>query len=142
MSEERNPLEVELEEVSAPTLIFTKCGHTGPAHFKIKICDDILEFSVSESAIKKSKTKELVEGICPECFAVKISQSTIRCCKCGKTILVDDPVSLYPKDSDSDNDDIAEYTEGYAIGCLRAECCPSGALFAGYWTTTGFKSAF
>ena len=98
MSEERDPIAVELEEVSATTLIFTKCGHTGSAHFRIKIWDDTLEFKVPESIIKKTETKEHVEGICPECFAVKISQTAIRCCKCGKTILIDDPVSLYPKE--------------------------------------------
>ena len=142
MSEERDPIAVELEEVSATTLIFTKCGHTGPAHFRIKIWDDTLEFKVPESVIKKSGTKEHVAGICPECFAVKIGQTAIRCCKCGKTILIDDPVSLYPKGSDVVNNDIAEYAEEYAIGCLRIECCPSGGFFAGHWTTIGFKPAF
>ena len=142
MSERRETVEVELEEISDATLKFTTCEHFGARHFKLKVWNDVLEFKIPEVLIRKVDTVEIVDGICPECFALKVSASAIRCCKCGKTILAGDSVSLYPKNSEGVDDEIAEYIETSAIGCMKIDCCPSAGFFAGHWTANGFKPLF
>lgn len=77
----------------------------------------------------------VVSGIekCPSCLQHEARQTIIRCVCCGLPIIPGEAVALY-----RDNGKFRFFRQGTKVedafvGCLRFECCPSGAYFAGHW---------
>jgi hypothetical protein len=106
-----------------------KCGHSAPGKYFINLYGDRFgEFDDEQD--------------CPDCLLVKILAVTIRCALCGLPIVPGRPVAVYSPRSKGLRLDIATRDGNSVLGCMRWDCCPSGAFYAGHWTGTALKSAF
>lgn len=115
--------------LSDETKVF-ECGHTGPVDFKFAV------YGTESMPVHDAEP-------CPDCAKETLVNYAIRCARCGKGIIPGDSVAVYHVINKGLRLDIAKYSdESHVIGCLTPECCPTGGLFAGYWTPTGFKPAF
>jgi len=110
------------------------CKHTGPSRYTLDLYGEV--------------TGEFVAGeencLCSECMLVKAKEELIRCAACGLPIFPGQGVALYGKGSSLKYVAVGTGACNSWIGCLRWDCCPSGAFYAGVWQgpKRGFKSAF
>jgi hypothetical protein len=123
----------ELKAVpTSQTNVRYDCGHEYAETFKLDIFGDELE--LTEEALK-------VHDECGNCLAEKIKKCTIRCSLCGRAIFPGEEVALYDKK-------YLKFKKGHKavngqiIGCMRWECCPSGAFLAGAWDGEKFVPLF
>jgi hypothetical protein len=103
------------------------CGHDGPA-----------EFSVSFWGERKSPRPEILarREECGECMIAGFRPDLIRCALCGFAIGPGDGVALYTDDGhfrEGWKTVVEERGHKSVIGCMRWDCCPSGAFFVGNW---------
>jgi hypothetical protein len=107
-----------------------RCGHSEPSKFKIFVYGIV--FSPPDG-----------DKYCPECWLKRIKWHVIRCASCGLPILPGEPVALYSWTSRGlrFRQAAARHKRQY-IGCMRWDCCPSGAFFSGYWSEKGFVPLF
>lgn len=131
--------EERAEKLGPYNVFFEECGHWGPEKFKITFWDLVFE-KMGEGFVKKMRLsrKKISPTLCPDCFLAWCQKHGIRCVICGGAILPGDGVALYNLGTVPDGAKIARIDE-FAIGCLRMDCCASGALFSGYWTEDGFR---
>jgi len=127
------PIEtIELVDAVDERCIY-KCGHEGPVKYTVSI------YGIELSTKKQFMCKRYK---CPECTIVDIKDIVIRCALCRLPIFPGKPVALYDKSSSGIHQDIAHWVGYSACGCLRWDCCPCGAFFAGHWDGESFVSAF
>lgn len=125
----------EVRPVGKATAKYT-CGHDGPR-------EAIAVFYGEERPIKYDHDPSKNE--CVQCLFDAAMRVSIRCCFCGRIILPGEGVALYdPKINPQIGkpDWATAILSGQLIGCLSTHCCPSGAFFAGQWSTKGFRPAF
>lgn len=106
-----------------------ECGHEGPAWFTISLYGD-------ETKVIKTKKN------CHLCLIEEMRRVTIRCASCRLAILPGEAVASYHESSNDLHKDIAKRVGDNYLGCLRWDCCPSGAFFSGHWNGREFAPAF
>jgi hypothetical protein len=80
---------------------------------------------------------------CGDCMLAEIKLLIIRCCACGRVIMPGGPVAAYGDEGKFKKEWSTKLPDGKTVlGCMRWECCPSGAFFAGHWSSKGFRPAF
>lgn len=106
------------------------CGHRGPGWFVLDMYGE--------------KTPKIERrNMCPECAILFLKEHVIRCALCGLSISPGEAVALYSRDTKGIHTNIATHVgEQQVIGCLRWDCCPCGAFYAGNWSKNGFIPAF
>lgn len=103
------------------------CGHDAPARFAVIFWGEPKEPTDEVLAARKE---------CGECVLALWRPKLIRCARCGFPIGPGDPVALYEDDGRFKPErKTAVERDGRrrVIGCLRWDCCPSGAFFVGNW---------
>jgi hypothetical protein len=112
-------------ENQSEELVKWKCGHLAPARFA-----HIL-YGARYELYPEYFRERLA---CGECLLTKIDESSIRCAKCGHIIFSDEGLALYADDRKLFATRFwITFFEGQVVGCLRSDCCPSGAFFFGNW---------
>ncbi|HVN26827.1 MAG TPA: hypothetical protein VMT99_04250 [Candidatus Paceibacterota bacterium] len=106
-----------------------RCGHWGPSWFILSVWGERTE-----------KIKQWTK--CPDCMIKLWKEIMIRCGVCGRHIFPGDGVALYSGKSDGVRLEIATKVGDSVIGCMRCDCCQSGAFFAGNWSPSGFQPRF
>lgn len=101
------------------------CGHTGPRNFVLRIWGREVKVNPNVS-----------DERCPDCSLEELRSQTFRCCLCGLAVIPGEPVAVYDTGSVQPKDFEFMVVEGYALGCMNWNCCPSGGFFAGNWTGT------
>lgn len=108
------------------------CGHMGYESFELHL----LGVTYTISGSKR----------CPNCTIEYFIKDVIRCASCGLPILPDEPIALYGLEGKHHPWTCYISKEGEpsksVIGCLRWECCDSGAYFAGHWSVDGFRPIY
>jgi|GEM_PF-1661409 len=118
-----------IAETTGPEIRYD-CGHIAPAECRIFI------YGETYSALNN-------KNHCPECRIRRIRQQVVRCSSCGRPIMPSSQVALYAGSSPGLKfRNVGIKHRGQYIGCMRADCCPSGGFFAGHWSEDGFVSAF
>ncbi len=117
-------------ESSSETKAFS-CGHIGPKWFVLDT------YGIRTKRFEDSKR-------CPRCHLERLRTFTIRCAACGHIILPGDGVALY--DTELNKMKYASVAhridERTVLGCMRWDCCESGAFFGGNWSEQGFVPQF
>lgn len=101
------------------------CGHRGIKSFAIRIWGTQVR-----PAPKRKK------AVCPDCSVELIKKEALRCCLCGFPILPGDGIASYNADSVRPKNWDFTAVGGFAVGCMRWDCCPSGGFFSGHWDGT------
>ena len=106
-----------------------QCGHRGSQSYAISIYGEL--------------SKEVSDGQhCPECFIAWLNSFVIRCASCRLPIYPGEGVALYHKSNSGLHKDIGYAVGENYLGCMRWDCCPSGAFYGGNWDGSGFSPAF
>ena len=143
--DELNNLKDEFKEyfIHDKIVLFEACGHNGVTSFSMDIWGNKVNCCLKEDQIENRDGNRVVAILlCPNCKFEQVKKTAIRCGLCGLGIMEGESVALYGSSSRGIKKELATYIEGNVFGCLRINCCPSGAFFAGYWTEDGFKPAF
>jgi len=123
-----NPAGIEVLEQSETEKTYP-CGHSGPESFRINI------FGESTDWLKKRPE-------CLKCLITRLNTHAIRCGLCGKSILPGSGVALYDvvlNPEVAKHEDIGTFIDDRTVlGCMRFNCCISGAFFGGNWTEQGY----
>ncbi len=101
------------------------CGHRDSRAFRLNI------FGMETGTIRQ-------KDLCPNCQIEDGKKKIIFCALCGLPIIPGNGVAIYDDDNEGIRPD-ATHIGKSVLGYLRWECCPGGLLFAGHWTTEGFK---
>jgi hypothetical protein len=101
------------------------CGHTGPRHFVLRIWGR--EIGVAPKAAGKH---------CPDCSLKELQSQSFRCCLCSLAVIPGNPVAVYDAGSIQPKGFEFKVIEGYALGCMDWNCCPTGGFYGGNWTGT------
>jgi hypothetical protein len=111
-------------EQSAATVVW-KCGHVAPASFAMDMYGEVHNLK-QEHLNNKEK--------CGECLALETKAHSIRCGKCGLVIMPGEGLAIY-HDSRKlfPNRHWITHHRDSVVGCMRADCCPSGAFFFAIW---------
>jgi hypothetical protein len=131
---DRFDMKTEKVEYMGGLPVLFNCGHTMPAHGKISFWNCIFEEDFS------GETE--IEAMCADCALKHLQKHAIRCALCGRVIIPGSAVALYDKCNKYINKQAATFVDDCVIGCLYADCCPSGGFFAGHWTEKGFEPLF
>jgi len=105
------------------------CGHRGPKLYDLDLYGQVMRHNGK------------VPDKCGECLTAELRAASCRCALCGLIIMPGDPVALYGPSSEFKRERVTRVRSG-VLGCLRWDCCPSGAFFAGHWTGKGLRPAF
>ncbi len=105
------------------------CGPRGPKLYHLDVYGKVVHNNGN------------VPDKCGQCCVEWFRSITCRCALCGLVILPGDAVALYRPSRKFKKERVTEVKSG-VLGCMRWDCCESGAFFAGHWTGEGFKSAF
>jgi hypothetical protein len=71
---------------------------------------------------------------CPTCTIEEHEYEVIHCALCGLPIIPGDGVAIYSSDTPEVNPEFAtSHKTGGVYGCMRWDCVPCGAFFAGNW---------
>ncbi|MFH1088361.1 MAG: hypothetical protein V1719_00795 [Patescibacteria group bacterium] len=123
-------------EVRNPTgTMKSDCGHQSPRMFE-------LHFLGTGYQVKGDRK-------CPDCAIEYLVSHGIRCASCGLPILPGAPIARYnivgshkPWTCYISEEMDGRVSRKTVIGCLRWDCCDTGAYFSGHWTEEGFAPAF
>lgn len=105
-------------------LVRWKCGHDFAEKFAYSIYGETL--NPREQVFKKRER-------CGDCMLNVLSPVVIRCGLCGHHILPGEGIALYVDTKDFVHREWITFHDKQVVGCLRWDCCPSGAYFAGHW---------
>ena len=104
------------------------CGHEGTLQGEYRVDDHSFSWKLHPIIAARQP--------CVTCSV----EASIRCGFCESRIYPGNRVALYGKDSAGINWEIATEISDQVVGCLRRDCCPTAAFYAGAWTVDGLKS--
>ncbi|MFA6042515.1 MAG: hypothetical protein WC786_02405 [Patescibacteria group bacterium] len=120
--------EVKIVQQSEMLRIYS-CGHRGSKEYALDIYGQVSQRITDTSD-------------CPMCRVARIKKHTIRCAACGLPIFPGEGVALYAFDGELFDRNKCTFVKESVLGCMRWDCCPSGAFFAGNWSEQGFVPRF
>ncbi|MFA6105508.1 MAG: hypothetical protein WC725_02810 [Patescibacteria group bacterium] len=126
---DEKPLPLATDEIrvenQSEELVKWKCGHLAPARFAHII------YGAKYELYPEYFGERLA---CGECLLAKLIERSLRCGKCGHIIFQDEGLALYVDDRKLFvNRYWITFFEGSVVGCMRTDCCPSGAYFFANW---------
>lgn len=110
-----------------------QCGHKYAKTFAMDFFGE--EYGLNKEIAKKREK-------CGDCRAAEARKVAIRCGLCGFSIMPGESVALYAKENADFHEGTQIIDDKHVIGCMRWNCCPSGAFLAGRWSDKGFVPLF
>lgn len=116
------------------------CGHPYDHRFKVNFYGRIHAPDRGQLAARV---------MCGDCMLNLVKKYFRRCGYCRHVIKVDDPVSLFPIDSEEalKNPDVVvvetiDHHARYLMGCMDPVCVKSNRTFSGYWRKDGLTYVY
>lgn len=105
------------------------CGHVDARRFAHDFYGEVCDADLA--AIKRF-------DLCGDCLLAAALATSCRCAVCGYVILAGEGVAIVRSDPSMPEAWRTPVGEGGAVACLRMDCCPTAAFFAGHWTDRGY----
>ncbi len=105
------------------------CGHVDTRRFAHDFYGEICD--ADPASIRRF-------GLCGDCLLAAALATSCRCAACGYVILAGEGVAVVRPSPEMPEAWRTPVGGNGAVACLRMDCCPTAAFFAGHWTERGY----